>query len=133
MFKAWVGMEENSYCMQQAQIEAENSIDLDQLCGIKSSDGHSDVDEEEKEHKGDTSDMNVDETELETPSDDKVNEWETELKEIASEMLTAKGYDHLGTELESFVGKVKTAQRRVVSEAMAKKTDRAVQSKMDSY
>ena len=55
------------------------------------------------------------------------------MKEIASDMLTSEGYDHLGTDLESFVGRVKTAQRRIAAEAMAKKKAGAIQSKVNSF
>ena len=129
MLKAWVGMEENSYCMEQAQMEAENSIDLDLLCGIEPS--H--VDEEEDEHEGDINEMNVDETGLEQPSENQVNEWEIRLKEVASDMLVSEGYDHLGSELESFVGKLKRAQHRIAAEAMAKKQERSFQSNLHSF
>ena len=105
---------------------------MDQLCGIKSSDGDSD-DDEEAEQGGDTINMDVDETGLEQPSDDQVEEWETRLKEIASDMIMSEGYDHLGRDLESLVGKVKTAQRRIASAASAKRKERAIQSKMDSF
>ena len=105
---------------------------MDQLCGIKSSDGDSD-DDEEAEQGGDTINMDVDETGLEQPSDDQVEEWETRLKEIASDMIMSEGYDHLGRDLESLVGKVKTAQRRIASAASAKRKERTIQSKMNSF
>ena len=125
-------MEENSYCKDLAKKEAEDCINVDQLCGIKSSDGDSD-DDEEAEQGGDTINMDVDETGLEQPSDDQVEEWETRLKEIASDMIMSEGYDHLGRDLENLVGKVKTAQRRIASAASAKRKERAIQSKMDSF
>ena len=52
---------------------------------------------------------------------------------IASDMIMSEGYDHLGRDLESLVGKVKTAQRRIASAASAKRKERARQSKMDSF
>lgn len=93
---------------------------------------------ERKKKSEDADEMEVDddvlnETFLIEPSGEKVDEWVTSLKTIATDMGIAKGYEDIGKDLDDVVGKLKANQRRIQAKAMADKQNSASQSKLHSF
>ena len=92
--------------------------------------------EEKKSEYADEMEVDDDvlnETFLIEPSGEKVDEWVTSLKTIATDMGIAKGYEDIGKDLDDVVGKLKANQCRIQAKAMVDKQKATLQWKLNSF